>query len=88
MLEQYKKELADDKNLTLKIKVHAGAKLTRIKSLLSDGTIKVDIAKAPEDGKANESLIELLASEFNISKDQITIIMGNFSHDKVIKITT
>jgi uncharacterized protein (TIGR00251 family) len=86
MLEQYKKELLETKSLSLKIKVHAGAKSNRIKSLLSDGTIKIDIATAPEDGKANDVLIALLAAEFEVPKNNITIIMGSFSHDKVIKI--
>ncbi len=87
MFEDLKKKLQDDKSLSLKIKVHAGAKQTRIKSMLSDGTLKVDIATIAEEGKANQALIALLASEFNISKNNIIIIMGNFSHDKVIKLS-
>ncbi len=53
MIEEYKKELEELGVITLKIKVHAGARETRIKSLLSDGTIKIDIDKVPEAGKAN-----------------------------------
>ncbi len=86
MLDNYKKELEEKGTIHLKIKVHAGAKLTRIKSILSDGTIKIDIAKAPEDGKANDVLIELLKKEFNLAKSQVEIIMGKFSSDKVVQL--
>ncbi len=86
MIEEYKKELLEKGVITLKIKVHAGAHETRIKSLLSDGTIKIDIAKIPEEGKANEILIKLLSEEFDVPKLNIEIIMGKFSGDKVVKI--
>lgn len=86
MIEEYKKELLEKGVITLKIKVHAGARETRIKSLLSDGTLKIDIAKVPEEGKANNVLIELLSVEFAIPKTNIEILMGKFSGDKVVKI--
>jgi len=86
MLEDYKKELLEKGAITLKIKVHAGAHETKIKSILSDGTIKIDIAKVPENGKANNLLIILLSEEFAVSKNNIEIIMGAFSSDKVVTI--
>ncbi len=87
MLEDYKKELLDKGTITLKVKVHAGAHETKIKSILTDGTIKIDIAKVPENGKANNLLIILLSEEFEVPKANIEIIMGAFSSDKVIKIS-
>jgi uncharacterized protein (TIGR00251 family) len=86
MLEDYKNELSAKSVVTLKIKVHAGARQTGFKSLLSDGTIKIDIAKIPEEGAANETLIEFLAHEFGVAKTNIEIVMGKFSGDKIVKI--
>ncbi|MCX6792595.1 MAG: DUF167 domain-containing protein [Candidatus Falkowbacteria bacterium] len=86
MLDDYKTQLKETGKISLRIKVHAGAKTTRIKSILSDNTIKVDIAKAPEDGKANESLIKLLADEFEVSKSSVQIAAGKFSGDKLVNI--
>ncbi len=86
MLEDYKKELLDKGTITLKVKVHAGAHETRIKSILSDGTIKFDIAKAPEQGKANEALFKLLSEEFKIPANNIEIMAGAFSSDKIIRL--
>ncbi len=87
MIEEYKKELLEKGVITLKIKVHASAHDTKIKAILSDGTIKIDIAKVPEAGKANETLIKLLSEEFDVAKNNIEIIMGKFSGDKVVKIS-
>lgn len=86
MLENFKEQLQIAKTITLKIKVHAPAKLSRIKSILSDGTIKIDIAQAPEDGKANDKLIALLADEFEVKKSGVTIMSGKFSGDKIVVI--
>ena len=86
MLDIYKQEFLEKGTITLKIKVHAGAHQSKIKSVLSDGTIKVDITKAPELGKANEELIDLLSKEFSVKSSQINIFLGKFSSDKIVKI--
>jgi len=86
MLDGLKEILAKEKKLTLKIKVHALAKQNKVKSVLVDGTIKVDIRKAPELGKANEELIDLLSKEFSVKPSQINIFLGKFSSDKIVKI--
>ena len=87
MLEDFKKELVEQGMVTLKIKVHAGAHQSKIKSILSDGTIKVDITKAPEAGKANQELVRLLANEFEVKESAIEVILGKFSSDKIVRIT-
>ncbi len=86
MLDDYKEKLAAVGEVTLPIKARAGAHATRVKSLLADGTIKIDIAQVPEAGKANELLIEFLAEEFGVPKTNITVLMGKFSGDKTVKI--
>lgn len=86
MFEEHKKELLEKGTITLKVKVHAGAHETKIKSILSDGTIKINIAKVPENGKANESLFKLLAEEFKIPAYNIEIMAGTFSSDKIVRL--
>lgn len=38
------------------------------------------------DGKANEALVEFLSDHYNVKKNQIKIIRGQNSRNKVIKI--
>lgn len=86
MLDDFKEKLAANGEVTLTVKVHASARETRVKSILADGVIKIDIQKAPENGKGNEALFEFLAEQFAVPKANIQILMGKFSADKTVKI--
>ena len=50
------------------------------------GGIKCFLKSAPEDGKANEELIKLLAKKLSILKNDIKLILGATSRRKRIKI--
>lgn len=45
--------------------------------------IKIRVTTAPEDGKANKTIIKLLSKELGISKSKINIIKGEKSSSKV-----
>ena len=45
------------------------------------------ISAPPIDGKANESLIEFLATTFKVSKSNIDILKGHTSKLKTIKLS-
>jgi uncharacterized protein (TIGR00251 family) len=49
--------------------------------------VKVKLTAPPVDGAANEQLIELLSERLKIKKSSITIIKGESSRQKTIKIT-
>lgn len=85
-----KKILADKKELYLAFKVHPSSSKTSVKEMIlsEDGEfIKIDIAAAPERGKANRELIRFLAEEFKIKSENIKIISGASDKIKLIKIT-
>lgn len=86
MLEQYKEQLATTGEVIIKVKVHTKAHDTRIKSVLADGVIKIDLQVAPENGKGNDALFNFLSEEFAVPVSQIQILVGKFSADKTIKI--
>jgi uncharacterized protein len=48
--------------------------------------LKIRITAAPVDGKANAHLIKFLAGEFAVSRQNITIIKGESSRQKLISI--
>jgi len=47
---------------------------------------KVNINIAPEKGKANERVIQILATYFNIPKSRISILSGHTSRNKIMQI--
>ncbi|MFH0838693.1 MAG: DUF167 domain-containing protein [Candidatus Omnitrophota bacterium] len=66
------------------IKVIANAKKNALKE--ESGRIKVYVAAPPVKGKANKLLFEILADYFNVNKNKISIIKGEYSSTKVVQV--
>jgi uncharacterized protein (TIGR00251 family) len=73
-------------NVTFSVRIHPGAPRSHIKEVLSDGTLKVDIAAASEEGKANAELIRFLAEEFHVPKSHVEILRGHMAKRKDVRI--
>ena len=52
-----------------------------------NGRYKATLTIAPEKGKANKALIDLLADYFKVKKNRIRIVKGEHSPNKIIEIT-
>lgn len=52
-----------------------------------DGGLKIAVTSAPEKGKANKSLIDLVARKLSIPGSRIEIISGKTFKNKILKIT-
>lgn len=70
---------------TLTVKVVPGASRTKIAGRYGDG-IKVSVSAAPEKGKANAAVIELLANELGLPESNFTVISGQTRPRKLIKV--
>ena len=70
---------------TLTIKVIPGASRDRIVGKLGDA-IKVQVSAAPERGKANEAVINLMADLLGLRRQQIQIARGHSQARKVLEI--
>ena len=57
-----------------------------IAGVQSDGTIRVRLAAAPVDDRANQALVSYLAEVLNISKSRIEIVAGESSRDKLVSL--
>jgi len=53
---------------------------------VADNIVKVKLTAPPVDGAANEQLIELLSERLKIRKSSISIIKGESSKRKTVKI--
>lgn len=90
MLTNYQEELSQKGVVYLRVKARPGAAATELKGTLEGEqgeTIKIDVAAAPERGKANEELIRYLAAAFQVKKSDIDVISGAGDKIKLIKIT-
>jgi len=86
MLADKKKQLNKAGEIYLRIKARPGAVRNLFTEIMEDETIKIDIAAAPEKGKANRELIKFLAKEFAVLKNNIKIVSGQSEKIKLIKI--
>lgn len=75
------------KNQRINIRVQPKSFQKKVE-LQEDGSYKVYVTVAPENGKANEEVIALLAKELGIKKYNIEIVTGLTSRTKVVKIET
>ncbi|NTW22664.1 DUF167 domain-containing protein [Candidatus Falkowbacteria bacterium] len=89
MFTELAKEFKEKGEVYLRLKVRPGAQATEAKGILAGeegDTIKVDVAAAPEQGKANLELVRYLADWFSVAKDQVKIVSGAGDKVKLVKI--
>jgi uncharacterized protein YggU (UPF0235/DUF167 family) len=53
---------------------------------MADGTLKVKIAAAPDKGNANAELCAFLAAHYGVPKSAVTILSGQTSTRKLVRI--
>lgn len=46
------------------------------------GALKVQVTQAPEDGKATDAVLELLADTLRVKRSQVTLLSGATSRQK------
>ena len=69
--------------ITVKVKPNSGENLVK---KLDNGTYEVKVTVPPENGKANEKVIELLSKELKIAKSRILLIKGETSKIKLFDV--
>jgi uncharacterized protein (TIGR00251 family) len=69
--------------LHLEIKAQPGASKTELAGI-KDGRLKVRIAAAPEDGKANAELCRFLAGVLGCAKGDVVVLRGERSRLKTV----
>lgn len=53
-----------------------------------DGSLKLHVNAPPQEGRANDAVIALLAKHFKVPKSRITVLHGTSSRTKVVEIVT
>lgn len=71
--------------MTLEILVQPRASRAKL-GPMHDGRLKVAVTSPPVDGEANEAVIALFAKALGIPKSAVTIVAGQTSRRKTVKI--
>ena len=81
--------------IRLRLKVTPKAKRNAIGGLIDEpddsrsgagAALKISVTAAPEDGKANDAVIALLAKEFGVAKTAISVVAGATDRRKLVEI--
>ena len=78
-------DLKEVSGVTIKVQVQPKASRDEIVGF-QNGRVKVRIAAAPQDGKANKRLREIIAKALGVSKSSVQIIRGETSRLKTIRV--
>jgi uncharacterized protein len=70
---------------TVEVIASAGASDSKVRGIHA-GALKVAVRAAPEKGKANAEIEEVLAKFFGASKKQVAVIAGETSRNKRVQI--
>ena len=69
----------------LKVRVRAGARVRSLEEA-PDGTITIKTPVAPEKGKANRDVLDMLSSYLRVPKSCIILVRGETAARKTFKI--
>lgn len=69
----------------IELKVITRAKRQGIEKI-SENSYRIKVSMAPEKGKANKRIIEMLAERFAVRKQDIRIVSGEAANRKIIEI--
>ena len=69
----------------LRLRVSPGARSNAVVGRYGDGW-KVRVAAPPEDGKANDAVVRLLAQHLDLPDRSVTLVSGRSGRDKIVEL--
>ncbi|HVA18566.1 MAG TPA: DUF167 domain-containing protein [Solirubrobacteraceae bacterium] len=72
-------------HVDLTVRLHPRAKRNAIVDE-RDGVLRVDVAAAPIDGQANMALCKLIAKRAGIARGRVSVVHGERSRDKIVRV--
>jgi uncharacterized protein (TIGR00251 family) len=72
--------------MIMKLEVKVFPKASRDELIKKNGILKAYVKAAPDKGKANKALIELIAKEYRVKKSSVRVVAGEKSRNKVIEV--
>ncbi len=86
-LSEIRQQLAATGEVRLKVKVVPKSGRNEVAGVMADGTLKVRVHSAPERGKANAEVCEVVAAELGVKPRHVVILSGATSPMKQLLVT-
>lgn len=75
-----------DSSTRLRLRVSPGANVAEVAGRHGDAW-KVRVAAAPERGRANDAVVDLLARTLAVPRSSVTLVSGHGARDKIVRLT-
>ena len=72
--------------VVLPVKAHPGARRNEIRGI-QNGMLRVSVTQAPEKGKANKAICQLLAKNFSVANRDVTVVKGTANPLKTVQLS-
>ncbi len=69
----------------LRLRVAPGSSRPRVVGRYGDGW-KIAVAAAPERGRANEAVVELLADALGLARRDVSVVSGHTGREKIVEL--
>ena len=70
----------------VRLRVSPGSRKTELAGRHGDGW-KIRVSAPPQDGRANDAVLELLAKRLGLPRRALTIVSGHKTRDKVVEMS-
>ena len=70
----------------LRVRVQPGARGTGLVGWMADGTLKLRVSAAAEEGRANRAVVELLAAVLAVREQAVRVARGERSRSKTVEV--
>ena len=71
---------------TTTVEIHVQPKASRTRIVTQDGTVKVYVTAAPEKGRANKAVVEVMARRLGVQEGAVSIVSGERSRMKLLAV--
>jgi len=71
----------------MKLEIKVVPRSSRHELVRTSGKLKAYLRSAPEKGKANKELVELIAKEYKVAKKNVTISRGATGRNKIVEVS-
>jgi uncharacterized protein (TIGR00251 family) len=85
---ELRRRLARERGIVLDIKAVPRSRIAEVSDVMTNGVLKVKVVAAPEKGRANEEICEVLAEYLGVPKRSVEVIHGHTSAQKRVRITS
>jgi uncharacterized protein (TIGR00251 family) len=76
-----------DGGVVVPLRVRAGSRRTGLAGV-HDGALRIDVTAAPERGKANRAVVELLSEVLGVAKRDVQLVSGATSSSKRVLVVS